>query len=772
LTPTSERPDSALSRALPGLLFSLLVVAVYADPLFHRRVFGGRDLAAYNLPMEKTIHDAYARGRLPVWSPEVSGGRPLLPNPNAGALYPVRPLLSVLPFPVAMRLFPILHWIAAGIGMIVLLSSISASRAAAWVGAVTYVFSGVCVGEVFFPHIQPGMMLLPWIVWVVPGAIAGSRSRVLWLSALLGLLFLAGDVFTIGVALAASAVWILCEERSSDRVRGFGVLGASLLLGALLALPQIVATLLWVPETSRAILGMKLQDSLAFTLSPFRILEFVVPFPFGPTFSSEDSRIWGWSILRSRPAGLFATVYAGALAAIAVLSRLGPNSRGRRFGRAFFLLSLALSVGPSLVPESWRHLPSPVPLRNPEKLAVGVTFAAAVLAAIAFDHFRRSRPGPWVVGVAGVLALFAAVAALFPAAAGVAATAFAGEDSRLAARAARSLPPSFAEAGLFWCGTLVALELARRPGRIALLISLALLTLVPIAASRRIAPTFREEAVLGPTPFARLLERVDPDGSFRTLGESAYRGNSPIDLYISTWDPRYVEIPRLTWVDHTQALWSRGTVLNYDFDRGDLSRLQTLRRVSEFAARHVRGEQFFGSLALKWGVRYVDQKPLPGYRRFGGDALQDWDENAAAEPDVRLARHWKEVPDGIRALNEIGRLESGHLVLETGVARSGSAAAGTVRILEKSAERLRLETSAPEDTWLFVLRGFWSYRSVRVDGREVDVRPAQIAFTAVPVPAGVHRVEWREHVPGGRLSRWGPVLFALVGLLLFVRGRR
>ena len=114
-----DRSVRAVSRAwIPALGFAALIVVVYADPLFSRRNFSGRDLVVYNLPMEKAIHDAYARGRLPVWMPEISGGRPLLPNPNAGAMYPVRPLLSILPFPLAMRLFPILHWIAAGIGVI------------------------------------------------------------------------------------------------------------------------------------------------------------------------------------------------------------------------------------------------------------------------------------------------------------------------------------------------------------------------------------------------------------------------------------------------------------------------------------------------------------------------------------------------------------------------------------------------------------------------------------------------------------------------------
>ena len=98
----------------------------------------GRDLLPYGMPLEKATHDAWARGHLPAWNEAVSGGRPLLPNPNAGALYPLRPLLSRVPFPQAMRLFPVAHWVLAGWGMLALLSALGASREAGWVAAGTY----------------------------------------------------------------------------------------------------------------------------------------------------------------------------------------------------------------------------------------------------------------------------------------------------------------------------------------------------------------------------------------------------------------------------------------------------------------------------------------------------------------------------------------------------------------------------------------------------------------------------------------------------------
>ncbi|HEY3123638.1 MAG TPA: hypothetical protein VGK70_06210, partial [Thermoanaerobaculia bacterium] len=245
-------------RVLPGVLFATLVIVVYANPLFLRRNFCGRDLLVYNLPMEMSVHEAYSRGKLPVWSPEISGGRPLLPNPNAGALYPLRAALGILPFPSAVRAFPVFHWIAAGIGMIVLLRTIGASRAGSWIGAVTYAISGVGVSEVFYPHIHPGMALLPWTVWAVARAGTGRGGRLLVLSLLFGLMFLAADVFTSGMAIVSCTLWILVEEDRSDRAGALVLLALALLLAALIALPQILATSLWIPETNRAVIGMKL----------------------------------------------------------------------------------------------------------------------------------------------------------------------------------------------------------------------------------------------------------------------------------------------------------------------------------------------------------------------------------------------------------------------------------------------------------------------------------------------------------------------------------
>ena len=82
-----------------------------------------------------------------------------------------------------------------------------------------------------------------------------------------------------------------------------------------------------------------------------------------------------------------------------------------------------------------------------------------------------------------------------------------------------------------------------------------------------------------------------------------------------------------------------------------------------------------------------------------------------------------------------------------------------------------VRAQATDATFLFVLRGLWGYRDVRVDGVPVEPVPAQLAFCGVPIPRGRHLVEWEETLPGAELSRWGPVLFVLAAALLVARDR-
>jgi hypothetical protein len=126
----------------------------------------------------------------------------------------------------------------------------------------------------------------------------------------------------------------------------------------------------------------------------------------------------------------------------------------------------------------------------------------------------------------------------------------------------------------------------------------------------------------------------------------------------------------------------------------------------------------------------------------------------------------------VPALKILPSLTAGQIVIESGATGLRTARPGRLRIFEKNPERLRIEAEAPDPTWLFVLRGYWNYRTILLDGHPVEDLPAQLAFSAVRVPAGRHRIEWTEEIPGWRIARFGPLIWVLAFLWGWRRGRR
>jgi hypothetical protein len=762
-------PGRLASRLSPALLFAGLVLVLYANPLFQRRNFVGRDILQYNLPLEKAVHDSWARGQIPVWWPTTSGGRPLLPNPNAGVFYPVRLALSRVSFPLAMRIYPVFHWILAGWGMLLLLPAMGASRTGAWVSAVSFAFSGVLVSEVFFTNFLPGAALLPWSLWALVRPATRPIWRILPIAAAYGLMALAGDAFSLALALLSGCLWLILETPRRDRFPQLLQWLLGLAVALLLALPQVLATALFAPETRRAVSGFRLGDVTLYTIPWARLLEVVVPYPLGESWTTDFSLDWG-SLAFKR---FYVAFFVGPMALVGLfMASVGGAARGRRFARWLVCVTVAVALCGHFLPSSWASLPSPIPLRFPEKFMLGATLGLAVAAGLAVDGLRGRRPArDGLLAVAAILAVAAVAAWLNPRAAARMAVATVAAPPGSSAIAAGELPCALAEGGLLWAVTAVAAALLSRPGRVPVAAALVLLTAVPVAANRATARSAHEAEAFAPTPFARRLMQKDPEGTYRTLDESLYRESSLLAASQSG-DVLGSELIRQTWFLATPSLWNCGTVFNFDTDAGDLSRVESLRRVAMQAAGQPDSAAFFQSLSLRFGIRFRDEEPVAGFQPFGGDAFRAWDENPGALPDIRLVQRWQEAAGPVEALSVLPRLQAGEIVIETDRRASGSARPGQVQILENTPERLELATECPDPAWLFVLRGDWSYRTVLVDGRPTPVSPAQIGFSAVSLPAGAHRILWRENAPGLEASRWGPLAGALVLLGVGLAGKR
>jgi hypothetical protein len=59
------------------------------------------------------------------------------------------------------------------------------------------------------------------------------------------------------------------------------------------------------------------------------------------------------------------------------------------------------------------------------------------------------------------------------------------------------------------------------------------------------------------------------------------------------------------------------------------------------------------------------------------------------------------------------------------------------------------DVACPTGCWLRTTRGFWTFRSIAIDGTPAAAVPERAALSSVRIPPGAHRIVWTERVPGG-----------------------
>jgi len=87
------------------------------------------------------------------------------------------------------------------------------------------------------------------------------------------------------------------------------------------------------------------------------------------------------------------------------------------------------------------------------------------------------------------------------------------------------------------------------------------------------------------------------------------------------------------------------------------------------------------------------------------------------------------------------------VVLAAGEARGVPGRLGPVRLLDARPDRLVVEADLESDGWLVTVEGYDADWRAAIDGRPAPVLRANLAFRAVPVPAGRHVVEQRYSPP-------------------------
>ena len=751
-------------RRLVPLLLALAVLAPYyllvaglaipiPDDIFIS------DLADGDFPMRVEAGRLIRDGELPLWTPRIWTGYPLL---GSGVTEPLSlAFFAALPPALALGWYLALWILVAALGAYALARRLGASLAGGFLAGFAFAWSGFMVCQLRHPGILAVVALFPAALHCLEQAAGGGldraaaralppRRRLLWLAgfaAIFGLQLLAGfpqsaynAALVYAALVAARCLWLLAPAAGGPGGRAGAAPAATLAAGALAAvsISVLIGMVQLLPLRELGALsdrsgGGTFAWATQYKYWPRNALTFLVPYANGDI-----------SDLSYRGNSIFWEDY-GYVGLATVLLALGAAvTRIRRFAVAFWVVAALVAYGLVLGSATpffkiaFEVVPGLSTFRLPTRFLFIVELGLALLGGIGLTALQglleRRLPR---AGLARVAPLLAAVVA-------------AGTAADLVYHNRRQNP--LVDAGR-WLA---------RPASAAAILASGEQGRVYTPGHRQLhTETFkRAQGWSGDLePYIAHREVLQPNANL-LHGVVALDGYSGIE-------------PR--WTADLIGDHNRNGIL------GGLRRFEGARLV--FAPAYY---DLLEALSVRWLI-------LPG--RIANDRLEhvasfgnaELHRLPAALPRVRVVDRARSVGsvDEFRRLllegaidlrREAVLLDPAAAVVAGLAAAAGPGPAGEARIVVDRAAAVAVEAVAPRGGLLVLGDTWYPGWEATVDGRPVPVLRANIAHRAVLLPAGLHRVEFafRPAAPAIGLALSAAGLITLLGgaALLARRGNR
>jgi hypothetical protein len=377
---------------------------VLPDLLGGHLVLSGDNLQQ-NYPLHVLVGSMVRQGQLPFWNQYLFSGTPLLAGFNAGAFYPLVGLFVILPDRAAWIATEVILFSLIGIGMYLFLRALALSTTACVLATLTFVCSGVVLGQANHVDMTEGFASIPFMLLAVLHIVRDGRWR--W-SVLLGIGFALVIFGGAPEAMLDEALLLVAYAAVSagfDRARWWRVLtrcGAGAALALALAAVQWLPGITAVANSQRAGLGSSFAASGSFP--PAYSLLSLVPYLYGGFGHLGESLFFSHYNLSE------VEIYMGILPVIGLLSLWHPQWPSRLAARERFtwyvvaLIGILLAFGANTPLE---HLFNAIPLYGRQRLQsrnmIDVAVATCVLFAGWID--RRNEAGERSVAFDRLIAL-------------------------------------------------------------------------------------------------------------------------------------------------------------------------------------------------------------------------------------------------------------------------------------------------------------------------------------------------------------------------------
>lgn len=237
------------------------------------------------------VFESWSKGKLPAWNPYSLGGTPLLANSQSGALYPLHIVVGKMGIPTATAvvLLAWFHLLLASLGTYAAVRAHGGSKVGATIAAASFGLSPFMLGWTPLASVITTVAWIPW-VWTFSVLLAKSSGNVWrnsgWLGLSVGMLLLGGHLQFAAYGLLACAlvgITTLIASKTTAQQKAFAVGGvvAALVVGGLMAYPQIKPVLEFSKNSHRASARPNYDAYVASAIKPYELSNLVYPKALG-----------------------------------------------------------------------------------------------------------------------------------------------------------------------------------------------------------------------------------------------------------------------------------------------------------------------------------------------------------------------------------------------------------------------------------------------------------------------------------------------------------
>jgi Bacterial membrane protein YfhO len=378
-----------------GILLAALIFAAFPQVLLGLQTFVARDYGFFAYPLAHFQRDCFWRGEIPFWDPYNNCGVPFLAQWNTMPLYPPSLIYLLPPLNWSLSFFDLLHLWFAGFGMFFLARRWTGNSFAAAFAGTVFSFNGLALNLLMWPSHVATFSWMPWVIFAAEMAWREGGGKIILAATAGALQMLAGGPETIFLTwLLVLALWIQQFAANEFPRKTFWRFPLVVALVIALSAAQLLPFLDLVAHAQRET-G---YTDLRWSMPASGLANFIVPMAFGSTVTEGIFFQHGQYWTSSYYLGL-GTLWLAALAPVCV--------RERRVWllAAIVVVGLLCALGENtpFYPLLRRFIPQLSFITYPVKYVTVVIFAAPLLAAFALANFSKVKK--WILPSGAILFL-------------------------------------------------------------------------------------------------------------------------------------------------------------------------------------------------------------------------------------------------------------------------------------------------------------------------------------------------------------------------------